>query len=264
MESYLNSILICLILVIILIIVLNNRKNKCLNEEGFLVPQKKHVPRNFELYEINHKNKYISFIFNSPRPYIIGNIVKKYELILISYRKEDSNKHHNTVIHIKDLKDCEPNSEELHRKGKYIFKIRLPQMSYEEMEEDGSLSNKPLNYKVGLRAIYTDDVSSDIVQTVNQNLFELGSSFNYKENMYLLELGKEFRDRMKLENEKINEKKDEIPIVDPQYERMAERLGGFPDNLELKNERTLEELLKLNFARGSLNARVNKGSFTNI
>lgn len=263
MEKNLNLILISLILIIIVIIVLNNNKTKCVNE-GFLNAEKKHVPRNFELYEINHKNKYISFIFNSPRPYIIGNQVRKYELILISYKKEEQNKHHNTVIHIKDIEDVKPDREELHKQGKYLIKIKLPDITYEKMEEDGTITKKPLNYKIGLRAIYPNNISSSIVQTLNQNLFVLGSDFNYKENQYLLELGKEFRDKMKLQSESVKDKQEKQPIIDPQYERMVEKLGGYPDNLILDKEKSLEELLKSNYSRGSLNAKVNKGSFTNI
>jgi hypothetical protein len=263
MEEHLNQILMVSIVIIMIIIILNKNKNVCV-KEGFLNGEPKHVPRNFELHEIDHKNKFMSFIFNSPRPYIIGNLVRKYELILVSYKKEENNKHHNTVVHIKDLENCKPDTAELHKKGKYMIKISLPETTYEEVEEDGTIKQKELNYKIGLRAIYPKSVSSLIVQTSNQNLFNIVHNFNYKENNYLLELGKEFRDKMKLENEKTTDKEQPTPTIDPQYERMAEKLGGYPDNLILDREKSLEELLKLSLSRGSLSARVNQNSFKTL
>ena len=137
-------------------------------------------------------------------------------------------------------------------------------VSTEEVEEDGTIKQKELNYKIGLRAIYPKSVSSLIVQTSNQNLFNIGHNFNYKENNYLLELGKEFRDKMKLEDEKTTNKDLPLPTIDPQYERMAEKLGGYPDNLILDREKSLEELLKLSLSRGNLNARVNQNSFKTL
>ena len=259
MEKYLNKILIGLICIIIVIVLLDKKNNIC-QVEGFLTAEKKHVPRNFELYEINNKKKYMSFIFNSPRPYIIGNMVIKYELILISYKKEEGNTHHNTVIHIKDIDDVKPDSEDLHKKGKYLITIRLPELTYEKMEEDGIIQQKPLNYKIGLRAIYPNNISSSIVQTLNQNLFVLGTSFNYKNNKYLLEFGRKCKDE--LENETIKDIQN-IQNIDPQYERMSDILGGYPDNLIL-NKNVKETFLKSSFSGGNINARVNENSFSNI
>ena len=131
------------------------------------------------------------------------------------------------------------------------------------------LENKGLQDNITLRAndllrIYSKSTFKSEINVQIVGAVKKPGVYVYKENMYLLELGKEFRDRMKLENEKVNEKKEVIPVVDPQYERMAEKLGGYPDNLILDKEKSLEELLKLNFARGSLNARVNKASFVNL
>ena len=80
MEEHLNQILMVSIVIIMIIIILNKNKNVCV-KEGFLNGEPKHVPRNFELHEIDHKNKFMSFIFNSPRPYIIGNLVRNLKKI---------------------------------------------------------------------------------------------------------------------------------------------------------------------------------------
>ena len=83
----------------------SNKKPKIIKSnkiiETFIEPKLYNTPRDFELFKIDKDLNEVTFIFGSPTPHIIGNLIEEYILVLNSKLPEQNGKLLDTKLIIK-------------------------------------------------------------------------------------------------------------------------------------------------------------------
>ena len=239
--------------------------------ETFSDPKIFNIPRDFELYKIDKDLNEVTFIFSSPTPYIIGNQVEEYVLVLNAYIdlvEQYSNKNErkllDTKLIIKKKEDLQSNNINLSRMGKLVFTINAPPKEYIYYNDRNEELSTIIKYKVGLIAKYPN-IYSNAVHCSNKlnGEFNMEENFEYVESSMLKELGKEYNVKS---DPKINDELDETLEIpeelssNAKYEQIKEQLGGYPTNLILEDHtgiNSLDHFLKQSPDKYNINFNLN-------
>ena len=248
-----------------------------------IIPKKTDTPRMFELFKVDNLNNKLEFTILPNRSAIISNQVKSYMIVIVGYIRRDKNKipednekKNNLTdefdiiskqIIIKDKKDLENQSDiKLRNQGKMKVVIEKPPDVLKKESVSGfNVEEIDILYRFGLMANYgsiresNEEFKSNIIGTTNLGTqpFKLDDSFDYRKREELYELGLQYQQIIK---EQMNKEKIlENPNIKPEFkfEQMADKLGGFPDNLHLTDPNsTLENLVFDSLAKGKINIKV--------
>ena len=237
----------------------NNNNNNNVTAENFsngLEPAKLHRPRNFELYKINNLENKIEFTFYPPKPNIIANQVTSYFLVIIGYtQSEKDDQKVNTIVSkqviFKNVEDLNPNENILIKEGKLKLSTAMPPKVINK--EDGP---ERIYYKFGLACNYPN-IFSLITNVSNiPPYYPLDEEYDYYENKQLLELGREFKDRLEQVDETQRIVEDPNIDFDFKYNQIADMLGDYPNNLNIGTDHLdLKEMIKKGF-QNQINAKI--------
>lgn len=219
-----NIVLLGLVIIMVIYFMMKNRVN-----EGFRTDNK---PLNFIIEEVYNDGVDVSF--TKPASNAETGPIKAYVFVILSVD--------NSSTMSQKVERIEMNSEDIECQDNICsYKILL--------------KDRDVKYSIGLYVEY-ENTNSHIVRPQNLELFKLGMSVGNQmklfDKIYKLQ-------EMEKEKPVDSEKVEEVSTANGRFDLIKRELGGFPDNLFIKQHtgpNSLKELVKQQLSQGILNVSV--------